>query len=200
MTTLSGGSTLAGLDERREQLAATAAMDVRRNRPTHLLVMAMVLLLASCIMLMWSLSSRNAAQAQLEASRAQAQSIEQLVAEWKALKAEGVDSGAKMKFNEPLTVFYSKIESAATRAGVKDRIPSAQPQADTRDMRTGAVQKKIRYQRVSDPDLGALVRWLEAACEDVPGLQVYSLRVQPLTVQGVWQFDVTFSRWERLNR
>lgn len=198
MTTMSTGM-MGATDERREHYASAAAIEIRRNRPRHLLVLAMVLLLTSCIMLLWSLSARNGARAELEQARTQAANVERLVAEWKALKSEGTAS-SKMKLNEPLTTFYSRLEAAATRAGVKDRIPSPMPQGDTRDIRTGAVQKKIRYQKVLDADLGALVRWMEAACEDVPGLQVYSLRVQPLTSQGLWQVDVTFSRWERPNR
>ncbi|MCG3124384.1 MAG: hypothetical protein GIKADHBN_02847 [Phycisphaerales bacterium] len=197
MSTMS--PVFSSLEERREQLAASAAAAVRRNRPRHLLVLAMVLLVSSCLMLLWSLSSRNGAKRDLDAVRAEAARVEQLVAEWKALKSEKPDAG-ESRLNEPLTAFYSRIEAAATRAGVKERIPSMQAQSDTRDVRTGAVQKKIRYQRVQDADIGALVRWLEFACEDVPGLQVYSLRVQPQTAQGQWQIDVTFSRWERGNR
>ncbi len=185
--------------ERREQLAAAAAITERRNRPRHLLVLSIALLLVASLALMWSLSARNAARSSLEAARAEAQSVQDLIGEWKALKATSADS-SRMKLNEPLTTFYSKIEAAATRAGVKERIPSAQAQGDVRDARSGAVQKKIRYQRVPDADLGALIKWLENACEDVPGLEVYSLRVQPLTTQGNWQIDVTFSRWERVNR
>lgn len=198
MTSMSPGAAVA-IEERRERYASAAAVEIRRNRPRHLLVLAMVLLLVACITLMWSLSSRNAARDDLEQARRQAANIERLVGEWRALKADGADAG-KMKLNEPLTTFYSKIETAATKAGVKELIPSPQPQGDSRDVRTGAVQKKIRYQRVLDADLGALVRWMEGACEDVPGLQVYALRVQPLTAQGLWQVDVTFSRWERPNR
>lgn len=200
MTTMSStGAMVPGAGERREHLAASAAMAERRNRPRHLLILAMVLLLVSCLMLLWSMSSRNAASTDLSNATAEAQRVQNLISEWKSLKASSADT-SKMKLNEPLTTFYSKIESAATRSGVKERIPSAQAQSETRDARSGAVQKRIRYQRVSDPDLGALVRWIQAACEDVPGLEVYSLKVQPLTAQGLWQIDVTFSRWERVNR
>ncbi|MCC6426464.1 MAG: hypothetical protein IT435_06555 [Phycisphaerales bacterium] len=199
MSAVAGNPTLGSTQEHREQLAAAAAITERRNRPRHLLILALILLLSACLMLLWAMSARNAAREDLSSARQQAQRVLDLIAEWKSLKDAGADAG-KMKLNEPLTSFYSKIEAAATRAGVKDRIPSMQAQTDVRDARSGAVQKKIRYQRVQDAELSALVKWLELACEDVPGLEVYSLRVQPLTTQGLWQFDVMFSRWERVNR
>ncbi|MBL8962559.1 MAG: hypothetical protein KF787_11875 [Phycisphaeraceae bacterium] len=199
MTSMPASAGISRVDERREQLAASAAMGERRNRPMHLLVLSSALLLVSCVTMLWSMSARNAARSALRSAQDEARTVKALVAEWKGLKAD-TSSSSGTRPNEPLTTFYSRIESAAERAGVRDKIPSAQPQSDTRDARTGAVQKKIRYQRVNDPDLGALVRWLESACQDVPGLQVYSVRIQPMTMQGMWQMDVTFSRWERPNR
>jgi type II secretory pathway component PulM len=189
----------ADLREVRERLAVTAAMSERRNSPRHLLFLALFLLLVSIVVLFWSMRSRQSAGAGLDAATAEAARVRQLVAEYGTLKAAGADT-TKSRLNEPLTSFYSRIEAAATRAGVKDRIPSARPQGDTRDARTGAVQKRIRYERVQDPDLSALVRWMQYACEDVAGLEVYSLKVQPLVGTPNWQVEVTFSRWERPNR
>jgi hypothetical protein len=36
---------------------------------------------------------------------------------------------------------------------------------------------------------------VEIATRDVPGLEVYSVRIRPETNQ--WDLNVTFSRWER---
>lgn len=199
MSTVATSMSTDRIDDRRERFAAAASMEARRNRPTHLVVLSLVLLFTAVLMLLWALSSRNSSRDDLETARAQAQTVETLVGEWKTFKTTSADPNAS-RINEPLTSFYSRIESAATRAGMKDRPPSPRGQQDARDPRSGAVQKKILYQRVMDAELGALVRWMEFACEDVPGLEVYSLKIAPQTTQGVWVVDVTFSRWERPNR
>lgn len=199
MSTAASTISTDHIDDRRERFAAAASIEVRRNRPTHLVVLSMVLLLTSVLMLLWALNSRNAARDDLETARSQAQTVDALITEWKSLKSVSADPNAA-RLNEPLTSFYSKIEAAATRAGLKDRPPSPRAQQDARDAKTGAIQKRIMYQRFGDPDLGALIRWMEYACEDVPGLEVFYLKIQPETARGVWGIDVTFSRWERPNR
>jgi nitrogen fixation-related uncharacterized protein len=129
MSTVASSMSTDRIDDRRERFAAAASMEARRNRPTHLVVLSLVLLLTAVLMLLWALSSRNSSRDDLETARFQAQTVETLVGEWKTYKSTNSDPNAS-RINEPLTSFYSRIEGAATRAGMKDRPPS--PRARSR--------------------------------------------------------------------
>lgn len=179
--------------EARFELAAMAASAARRNRPTHLILMGFVLALVAAIALLVSFLQYQSAQEALRRQSTFGREVLDRVAElkaWQKVVAEG-----KTKPVSAQTEVGSILQAAAAKAGLKasaNLIPS-RSQAPTRFQ--DVQRRKISYDDVRDESLEVLLKWLENATKDVPGLEVYDLQVRPEA--NVWAIKVTFARWER---
>lgn len=185
-------ASLAG--EARLGMAMNAARAERANRPTYLLVGAAVLLLVSTAALLWSWKAKASAESQLELELGLGQQFVDA-----AKQLHGLDAAPKSgpRANDPIADMNSRMQAAATRAGIAKDTTSKLIAAPGRDnTRSGnAVRKRFQYTNVREPTLEPLINWLTTAVEEVPGLKVYSLTVKPDPTG--WIMNVTFTRWER---
>lgn len=180
--------------EARFELATIAAGAARRNRPTHLIVFGFVLALAAAIALLVSYLQYQSAQIALRNQGNFGREVLDRLAELKAWQKVAADG--KSKPVSAQSEIGSILQSSAARAGIKNSanlIPS-RSQAPTRYQ--DVQRRKISYDDVRDESLDVLLKWLEGAAKDVPGLEVYDLTIRPEA--NVWSMKVTFARWERV--
>ncbi len=193
----SAGSARPGITPReqareqaRQDVAVAAARQARRNTPTHLIVLALLLLGIALICTLVAGASRAAAQERLDAQKRQSARVAELVARLNQFN-EAERTGVQ-RWGQPAERVQSKIQQAAVQAGVKAAIPPVNP---TRSSPIGNAQRiQFKYD-IRDESLNSLLKWVELATRDVPGLEVYSVRIRPEANQ--WDLNVTFSRWER---
>lgn len=179
-----------GREQARQDVAVAAARQARRNTPTHLVIFAAVLLGIALICTLVAASSRSAAQDRLDAQKRQSSRIAELVARLNQLS--DAERAGIQRWGQPAERVQSKIQQAAVQAGLKTAIPPVNP---TKSGPVGNAQRtQFRYD-IRDESLPALLKWVELATRDVPGLEVYSVKIRPEANQ--WDLNVTFSRWER---
>lgn len=178
----------------RFELATIASGAARRNRPTHLIVIGFVLAAVAALALLVSFLQYQSAQTTLEKQSNFGREVLDRIAELKAWQKAAADGK-----NKPVAAqaeIGSTLQSAAARAGIKtsaNLIPS-RSQSPTRFQ--DVQRRKISYDDVRDESLEVLLKWLENAQKDVPGLEVYDLQIRPEA--NVWAMKVTFARWERV--
>lgn len=195
MSTMPANTGAAALDDLRDRVGAAAARRSAQNRPRHLVILALLLLLVSAITLVLAYRSRQTAMEELDTERARARRVDEIVRELGELKARS--SNGQPQFGQPLATVRSRIETAATRAGLRDPLPVPRTNTDTNVGGRTQVQRVRFTYDVKDPSLDALLQWVTFSMEDVPDLDVYSLKLNPMTTQGVWSLNIVFSRWER---
>lgn len=174
----------------RFDLAVAAAAHERRARPRYLLLLALAALVVASIAALMSLASLAGARERVQNQRAQAGLVRDLVDELRRLEARsrGVNPQAELHARNPNIV--SSLETAATRAGLTT--PPRRP--TTRSEDSGNITDHYyRYTGVRDhPE--ALMRWLEVALTEIPGLELWSITLEPAAAD--WKLDVEFRRWE----
>jgi hypothetical protein len=179
-----------GREQARQEVAVAAARQARRNTPTHLIVIAVVLMGIALICTLVAAGSRAAALSRLDTQKRQAARVAELVARLNQLT--DAERAGIQRWGQPAERVQSKIQQAATQAGLKAAIPPVNP---TKSSPVGDAQRiQFKYD-IRDESLPALLKWVEIATRDVPGLEVYSVRIRPEANQ--WDLNVTFSRWER---
>ncbi|MBU6413503.1 MAG: hypothetical protein KGS45_08515 [Planctomycetes bacterium] len=177
-------------EQARQDVAVAAARQARRNTPTHLIILALLLLGIALVCTLVAGASRSSAQLRLDAQKRQSTRVAELVARLNQL-SEAERSGIQ-RWGQPAERVQSKIQQAAVQAGIKAAIPPVNP---TRSSPIGDAQRiQFKYD-IRDESLPALLKWVEIATRDVPGLEVYAVRIRPEANQ--WDLNVTFSRWER---
>lgn len=177
-------------EQARQEVAVAAARQARHNTPTHLVILALILLGVALVCTLVAARSRSAAQDRLDAQKRQAGRVAELVARLNQL-AEVERSGVQ-RWGQPAERVQSKIQQAAAMAGLKSAIPPVNP---TKSSPINDAQRiQFKYD-IRDESLPALLKWVELATRDVPGLEVYAVRIRPEANQ--WDLNVTFSRWER---
>lgn len=176
-------------DDLRYELADSARVAESANRPRALVVLATVLFVIAGVVLVIALGRRETAAREYALQAERQVRVADLALQFERL--EELRSATNTRANEPLEDLFSRIELAATELGLdKPRIP--RPQAT-------AIQgaNKIRYSyTMQDASLNRLLAWVEAAKENVPGLEVSSLTLTPAARH--WTMEVTFVRWERI--
>jgi len=184
-------------DELHEQRVLEAARRERLNRPRHLVALSIVLLLIASGFVVYAWTQRAAAFEELATQRTQADLVVGVATKLKALEAKAAAEG-RPKWGAPITEIRSKIQQAATLAGLKSAgtlLP--QEQTDQLDRKLGVQRKKLTYREVRDESLENLLRWVQSTAAEIPGLEVYALDIlQPEPNQ--WKITVVFSRWERI--
>lgn len=181
-------------NEARFELATIAASAARRNRPTHLIVIGFVLALVAAVALLVSFLQYQSAQAALARQEAFGREVLDRIAELKAWQKAAADGK-----NKPVSAqaeIGSTLQAAAARAGVRASANLIPSRSQTPTRFQDVQRRKISYDDVRDESLEVLLKWLENAQKDVPGLEVYDLTIRPEA--NVWAMKVTFARWERV--
>lgn len=181
--------------EARFELATLAAGAARRNRPTHLIVIGFVLAAVAAIALLVGFTQYASAQEALRVQRTFGKDILDRIGELKRWQQVAAEGKAK-PVNQQLEI-GGTLQDSAKKAGLKNWA-TLEPATGRRPQpqKFGDVQRRlIPYNEVRDESLETLLRWLETAAKDVPGLEVYDLTVRPEA--NVWAMKVTFARWER---
>jgi type II secretory pathway component PulM len=185
-------------EEEQIELAASAARAERAARPRHLLVLAGLLLVAALIALIVSSTRLTAARSSLKFQMQLADSMSEEVASLEQLRAAAAtasDAG-----NDELLTIRSKISQAATAAGIpntQNLTPENDARANPQRPGVNSVQRLFKY-TVQCEELPPLLDWMNRAPTQVPGLEVYQVKLTPRPTD--WQLQVTFSRWERAKK
>jgi hypothetical protein len=181
-------SHAARLEDLRSTLAAQASRAEQRNRPRALLLIACIVLVVGA-WVAWSGYSASA-QAAERAGAAQRYSDSVLKA---AGKLQSLQASGDVQASEPMSQLFSRIEALGGVSGLKSRVPIGASQ--TRPERAlGWNQVKTTY-TIRDPELSAVLRWVDAVVAEIPGMEVHSITVRPETTD--WSVTVVFSRWEK---
>lgn len=183
----------AAIDARYE-LATIASGAARRNRPTHLIVIGFVLAAVAALALLVSFLQYQSAQRALEKQSGFGREVLDRIAELKAWQKAAADGKGKPVTAQ--TEVGSTLQAAAARAGVKSSASLIPSRSQTPTRFQDVQRRKISYDDVRDESLEVLLKWLENAQKDVPGLEVYDLQIRPEA--NVWAMKVTFARWERV--
>lgn len=176
--------------EARFELATASAAAERRSTPRFLLMWAVAAFLVALVALLWSYVRMSAAQTQLNFQRRQATEVRALVDELHRLEARGSLSDPEHERHAPNPNVVSSIENAASRAGLAT--PPRRPTTRT-ESAGNAVENFYKYTGVREqPE--KLMRWVEASLAEVPGLEVWSINLEPQPAD--WKLDIEFRRWE----
>lgn len=179
------------MEAERHELAAGASRAERQNRPRYLIAMALLLLAVAAIYLVSSVAAWRSASKEYTAQRRNAEHAVERSARFRDLEEQA-------RRARPVAVSSGQdarelIVNAGPKAGLKNSVPVPRKVGDRAGPGGVAVQKYISN-GVQDESLEALVRWMETAGRDVPGLEVYTLKVKP--VANAWSVDVTFAKRE----
>jgi len=196
MTTAAINQPDLSTDERRAMMAARAARTERANRPIHVVALACVLLVVAAGALLLAWGRLNSAKTQLTGAAVQRDRFIELGTRWREVAAKAsTDQGPKA--GESITTLGSRIQGQASHAGMANSpgVPTTRDAA-----RPGQPSKRVimSFTNVKDPDLSALLHWIDLSMEEVPGLELYALTLKIEADQ--WNLSsVQFSRWERVN-
>jgi hypothetical protein len=177
-------------DEGRFELAMAAAAQEKRNRPAALVVVSGVVLAASLVFAVWSITSRSAADADRQKALGDQRAVEQLAKDWQELSKQEREGPGVGGLGEKLANPFSRMETLARDAGLK--ATPANPQTKT-DRPPGIVVTEYSYRGVKDASLPALMEWVRLAT--TLGMEVTGLTLKNGPTD--WTMDVTFRRWER---
>lgn len=190
MTTLDAGNTRLTPDDRYE-LATRAQNQQRTNSPRHLIMLGVLLLFVSLIVLGVAWQTQAAAAKSNAQTARELVKIENLIAEIQALKIAQAQSGQEDIY-QPLPDILSTLQNLAKQAQFEadlglPRNPINRPEGN-------AILKTYPY-TVSDPSLEHLLDWVRLTQQQIPGLQVRELSIQPRNQH--WTLSVVLARYER---
>ena len=180
------------LDQARADVAVAASRNQRRNRPTHLVVLAIALAAVSLIALLFMLQRRNDAKTAMSKERGVGDKATELVAQLRELKA-AEDSTSVRYGGAESELTPSKFKNAANAVGLKHA--PALPLRQAVDKEISGVHRLRWTYEVKDESMPNLMKWVQQVVRDIPGLEVYSISLKPEATQ--WSLKVTFSHWER---
>ncbi len=190
MSTLDAGGSRLSADDRYE-LATRAQNQQRLNAPRHLIVLGVLLLVIALIALGVAWQSRSSAISKNETAARQLVQVQNLIAEIESLR-QARENSTEQDIFEPLPEILSTLQNLAARAGLLNvglpQNPGSQPQGD-------AVLKTYPYKNINDGSLEHLLDWVKLAEQEIPGLQVRELTLQPRPQS--WSMSVVFARYER---
>ncbi len=179
------------------QFRAMAAAAERRNRPVGLLVIAIALLIVSSVFTLWSASAVARARREitdaetgLQNVKATAERIEQV-----RTRPEKDPFGDRYRADPEM---LRKLERVPERAGLEAR-PTLREESRPRPLALDSpFQSKIVNVRFGDSSLQDVMKWINQALMDVPGLHVTSAEFTvPSGPSGRgWVVDLKLARWE----
>ncbi len=187
----SPGARLSADD--RYDLAVAAGAASRRNKPSHLVVFAGVIFVIACGVLGFTSCEASRADDQLSARASQLASIADMLAEIRAIQ-QAADPEAEAVY-EPYPGFRSKMEEVAKEIGLSEELQFPRQNRPPTGL-PGVAQVTFDYE-ISEPTLGPLLAFAEAATEKIPGTRIASIDLRPRADN--WQMKIRFERWERTN-
>jgi hypothetical protein len=183
MDTLSPADATAGL-------SLAAARTARRNRPSFLVALGILALAIGLIYALTGWLSHRDALVQATRAETFAKKILDAAAQLKNLQATEGSGGPRVGDQGNV---LSRIEAAGQRAGLSKAVPVGNT-TRTPNRDTGWVQIGHQY-NVKDPSLDAILRWMQFAADDNPGLEVSQAVLRPEATE--WSMTVVFNRWEK---
>lgn len=173
-------------------LSVAAARGERRNKPTFVVALGVIALVASVAFAGWSWFNFVAARNAAEQAKTESDVMLEQAAQLQAM-IDDETNGTGPRAVESGTNTMSKIEAAGTRAGLKKPVPVTSRTVNP-DRTIGWNQVRYAY-NVKDESLDALLRWAQFVQDDVPSLEVYSVTLRPEATE--WSLTIVFSRWEK---
>ncbi|HZW10667.1 MAG TPA: hypothetical protein VFF69_12255 [Phycisphaerales bacterium] len=186
-------STLSGRrisDDFRYELADTARVAEMSNRPRSLLILATLLFVVAGVALVLTLRERDIAVRQFRVQTDRTGQVANLAAQFRVLEQQG--AAASTGRNERIPDLFTRIEQAATGAGLREKPPIP---ATPDPLRSGGALKYQYTYTMQDASLEALLEWIREAQRLVPGLEVSQVEITPQPKN--WKLRVVFVRWER---
>ena len=171
-------------------LSLTAARTARRNRPSFLVALGILALAIGLIYALTGWLSHRDALVQATRAETFAKKILDAAAQLKNLQATEGSGGPRVGDQGNV---LSRIEAAGQRAGLSKAVPVGNT-TRTPNRDTGWVQIGHQY-NVKDPSLDAILRWMQFAADDNPGLEVSQAVLRPEATE--WSMTVVFNRWEK---
>ncbi len=183
-------------------LVASVASRQRRNRPTHLVVLAIVVLVVGAGVAVAGRMSAGKADGLLKTARARESSIMVLVEQLEVLRAQqtGETEGST---SSGASFLISDLEKLAKDVGFS-KVPDV-PQVET-SVYGQVTVRTIKYIRqttgkpISEP-LDTLMAWVDAALQRFDGMEVSLLTLEPvlkganesITKSDPWKMEIWFS-------
>ncbi len=181
-------------DEARFELAMSAAMRERRNRPRALVFGAGAVLALALLAAGLGLRERAGARDELGQAQSSAASVARMLADLESMRASDAQSG-DAGAGAPFPNLISTLEDLATRAGMKDRPQQPRTASDERTYPGVAVHSYF-YSAVKADGLEPLLQWIRLGTQEIPGLELFSIDDLRASPEG-WTMNATFRRWER---
>ena len=181
-------------DDQRYDLVARAHAAETRNRPTTLVALGALVLIAAGAIFALSSLRLTAAEREVRSQERRVAQLIDLAAEYRALseKAETDDDGCL----DPVPNLLSRLEIFARNANID---PPNPPNATARPLGANSNLQRLRYPyQVRDRSIEEILEWIRLSMEGVPCLEIDSLEVTPEERQQRWLVKVTFSRLERI--
>lgn len=176
-------------DDRYEMALASEA-SARRNRPSHLVVIAGMVFIVACAVLGVTSCRSSEAAADLDRRLSERATIADLLTELKAL--EGSEDTSDTAATQPYVGLRSKMEEIARQVGIEG--PLAFPRERRSPDVVGAERVSYDY-AIKGDSLGPLLAFVREATGQIPGMRVSGLTLRPRN--NLWELDAKFERWER---
>ena len=179
--------------ERQMRLRALAASAERRNRPTALVLAAVIALAVALLFAGWSFSSAQAAQSDRRRQARTMAEIESLVTqieETEQAAAAGFDD-SKYRTDPQL---LSKLSRIAAELEMQNAPILTEGRTRTTLSADSPIAARVITVRMNQVRLEDAMRWLNNALDAVNGLFVTRVRLIP-SANG-WSVELDLARWE----
>lgn len=175
-----------------DELAMRAGRAERANKPTMLLLLAMLVLAGTFLFLLTSVSRLSEARGDLASRRSNAEQMAMLVAELKQMRDYSSEAATLVHESDPQIM--SRISQVAASAGVQGLpLPTSLPDITAKDRPV----KRVRFSyQISNPSLAPVMQFLSQVEQQIPGMRVYAIKITPDKER--WSVGVTLSRLERV--
>jgi hypothetical protein len=191
MSALDARQARLSADDRYE-LASRAQNQQRLNAPKHLIVLGVMLLVIALIALGIAWQTQSAAAEKNGRAARDMIKIENLIADITLLQAT-LSTDTDSDILKPQPDILSKLEAMGERAGLASGIglpnnQSSRPEGDL-------ILRSYPYRNIRDRSLESLINWVRLAEQEIPGLHVREISIQPRS--NAWSMDVVLARYER---
>jgi hypothetical protein len=178
-------------DDDRYGLAARAEAGARANRPTHLVALAVIVLLVTLAVTLFAWRSDAGAARRLRNESVGLASVRVASDRLAELRAQ-LETAPGEDRNRPIPDMLSRLSNLAREAGLETAPPIPKQSFDAA---TNARRVNYVYEGVRTESLEAMVRFADLAVERIPGMHIRRFSVSPQP--NAWLVHLTFSRYER---
>ncbi len=190
MSTLSNNPKL-GADDRYE-LASRALMQQRQSRPTHLVVLGVLVLVAAIIALSLAWRYNNAAAKSFRKNQIAGINIERMILQINELQEAQSNSTVEDQF-APISDILTRFTRIGELAKLENEIKIP---AKTNSRDEGSARLMIYEYNIVDSSLENILQWIQLSQSRIPGLEVRGLTIT-LNAQN-WIVRVILTRYERI--